>query len=415
MESKEKLLKRVKALRSPKRKADLYAEFLWEYMLHSPAEAAEISETALEMARKGGFESGVQQLLFIRGYCRLFMAYYDQAEEDFLEVLRYHRRQEDDLGEIRVLNALGVLSEGRGLPRTALIYFHSCLIKSREARYPEREYAAAANAGAVYAGMGVPEKALELLLPLRDLPEDEDFGEHRTVNYANVGKAYLHMGEWEKAESCFSRELDLCRERQDRLHELWTLISLAKVKRSRAQPDEAGAYLQEAEALVRPLGDRKTQVILPLEKGRLLEVRGETEEAMNTYRKALALAEEFGTADVERDICRRISQIAAAGGDYQRAFRLERQAGEIDRRLRDEDIRGQTENWAETPGEGFYQAEQDIAARIHSLPRPRFPQVSVIRHIGYRIASCLDMEKILSMVYENVNQLLDAAVLGIAL
>ncbi len=415
MVSKENLLKKVNRLSSPRQKAALYAEFLWEYMLENPAEAAEICGTALSLAREGADESGYYQILFIRGYCRLFMAYYQQAEEDFQESLRYHRRQEDALGEIRILNALGFLSENRGRPRTALIYFHRCLVMSREENYPEREYAAAANAGAVYAGMGFPEKALELLLPLRGVPAEDEFDEHRTVNSANLGEAYLHMEDWEKAEACFLRERDISRGRHDRLHEARSLLSLAQVARNRGKLGEAEEYLASAEELLEGLGDRKSRVHLRMEFGRILEARGKTEDAMAAYQKALGMAEEFGIEDVEPEICGRISEIAAAGGDYRQAYRMEKRAGETARRLAGEDARGQTESLAEAPGEGFHRLEQDLVSRVQSLPRPPYPQISVMRHIGYRIAACLDMEKILTLVYENLNQVIDAAVLGIAL
>jgi len=188
MINKKSLLQRIQSIRSPREKVDVYNPFLWEYLLENPGEALLLVQTAVDLAQENHYDDGYYQALMNRGYCYLYTGQFDHSWNDFNELLRYHRLQEDTLGEIRVLNALGLTAQKRGWFRTAGDCFRQSLIKSRQTGHSEREYVALANQADLFLHQGAPQEAFSLLDTLMSLLQEEELAGYRAVIKINMGR-----------------------------------------------------------------------------------------------------------------------------------------------------------------------------------------------------------------------------------
>jgi tetratricopeptide (TPR) repeat protein len=134
--------------------------------------------------------------------------------------------------------------------------------------------------------------------------EVREIGDRRTEGeiLGMMGATYSRLGDDEKALACFQRAVAIPHELGDARKEADELSGFAKVLMNLGRMDEAEHALSRAESLLRPDSDPLIRVKYLAARAVLEFHRGDLEAAHATLAEAGAVAEKYGSVEVNQII-----------------------------------------------------------------------------------------------------------------
>ena len=206
----------------------------------------------------------------------------------------------------------------------AIDYYLKCLQASRELKNTKGIAAAYGNLGNIYEKLEEYDKALEYQFKSLEIDSTEADEEGMATNYINIGVIYQIKGELEKAIDYQNKALAISEKNNDRhsisaIHENIGNVLLVQEKYA-----EAIEYFNISLQIDKETGDKVGEGISHNSIGRARVKLGLYEVALESQKKALALAEQVGNLNLQISVNQDLAVLYEKTKNLQQALIHER-------------------------------------------------------------------------------------------
>lgn len=346
------------------------------------SEAVELADDLLDSIIEKGLKEKVTIAYNICGIIQFDLLNYDKALELYMKGLSNLKDYPDQNTESMILNNIGDIYNHLEMLDDALDYFYMSLDLAKKGDYHSMIGICQLNIGDVHYKKGEFETALDQIRAAENHFSNEE--DYVGISYAHysIGKVYKTIGNKEKAKSELNLSIDIMR----RLHEKHTLIQayelMIEILIDEKQYNDALEYVEDAMKISMIIENKKGIGIIALHAAKIYEIQENLVEAIKYY-KMFAETRETYEKDIEEEHQKNIdAQINIEKAMHEKEIY----------RLRNVELRRKTDE-------------------IQKL----YEDMNTINTISQDITSTLEIRKILYVLYENINKLMDATVFGIFL
>lgn len=305
--------------------------------MQDPAESIELSEEAVNLARRHGHREGEVDAINNLGNARYFLAEYDLALERYEESLAIAEAIDYSLGIANSLNNLGIIYWIWGeYDQTTDYYLRSLEIRRRLG--DEQGIAKALNnLGSVSYAAKSFDTALEYYS--ESLEIYRRLGDQSLISSSlnNIGLVHFELGEDGTAEDYFSRGLSIAEAIGDPIQQAYSLTHLGMLAERRDDHSTALDHHSRALEVRLATGDRRGEAVCEHNIGVSLSNSGKLDESLIHLERALAIAEGINLKQIIRDTHLALSQVYADNGDFERAIEHHRSYDTINQELFNEE------------------------------------------------------------------------------
>lgn len=318
----------------------------------------------------------------ILGSIQFEMGNYDKALEYYMKGLSWSKKNRDFKNEANILNNIGDIYNKLEVLDEARNYFLLSLDMARSIDFTSLIGVVQLNLGDVQLKTGAFEDAVDQIhSAINHFMEIEDYIGIAHAHYS-LGKAYQSIKNYEKSKSELKLSIDILR----RLHEKSTLIHayelMIEILIDERQYFEALEYVEDAMDISRLISNKRELGDIALHAAKIYEIKENYGEALKYY-KLYAETRANYERDIEEEHQKNINaQINIEKATHEKEIY----------RLRNVELRKKTDE-------------------IQKL----YEDMNTINAISQDITATLEIEKILYVLYENINKMMDAAVFGIFL
>ncbi|MCH4889918.1 diguanylate cyclase [Acidaminobacter sp. JC074] len=346
------------------------------------SEAVKIADELLAMINKHGFDEKKTTAYNIIGTIQFEFINYDKALEAYMKGLANIKAYPDTDTEAMILNNIGDIYNHLEMLDEALNYFYMSLDLAKENEFHSLVGICQLNLAEVHFKKGEFETALDQIrLAINYFSTEEDYIGISHAHYS-IGKIYKTIGNYEEAKSELNLSITIMR----RLHEKHTLIQayelMIEILIDEKAYNDALEYVEDAMQISKILANKKGFGDIALHAANIYEIQENLVEAIKYY-KMFAETRETYEKDIEEEHQKNIdAQINIEKAMHEKEIY----------RLKNVELRKKTDE-------------------IQKL----YEDMNTINAISQDITSTLDIRKILYVLYENINKLMDATLFGIFL
>lgn len=407
---------------------DLYAQTVsnqeaWNLISSDPRKALKLCQDCVGTARSRGDQAGLVDALVNTGWAELSLAANGEALGLFNEALSLAREHRDFNGELRALDGLGTVYRRFSRYQTALELFLQALRLARDSQNRDKEIVATNALGEIYLDIGQPQQALEYFEQAQALTDKHTPRDLRASILANLGEVCLDLDRSQDSLEHLSHGLVLYKESANKTGEARTLTQIGQIYERIGELGIAEEYHQESLKICLRLGHKWGQLEAYLNLADLAFKRNlDPEKIQWFYEKVVALGADADSKLYSSKGYAGLTAFYQAHGEFEKALNCYRQQVQMEKLLSHESLT-QKITYINTQFEyEKSQAESEILRlRAEALERQSvelrqsFMTVSIISEIGKKITSALGLNQLLKGIYENVRELMDATIFGVAL
>jgi diguanylate cyclase (GGDEF)-like protein len=325
------------------------AEELYE---REPARGVTMAREAVNLARATGDSPGEAQALYCLGRNLFSISDYPAVFETQNDALALFRGAGDAHGEARVLNLLGITHRQLSDYGRALEMYEQALRGFRAAGDMKWQAKVISNIGNVEIQLGNHAAALELFeqaLELRrEVGDDEGAGfDLNNAAFGHIQKALQHRAagdamscqlEAESALKLLDRSLGIARQFGCKRLEAFCLQTMGEAYQAMSRPEVALGMADQFIALARESNDKWIEAYGLACIGELKAQLGQCDEGVELLKTAFTSFDLLGSRDECARVLRILSTAYEGVGNLTEALACLRKAGEIEQRLKSEDI-----------------------------------------------------------------------------
>ncbi len=394
----------------------------WAGMFDDFESALDRAREALTEAERIGYSEGIAYAQLNIGWCHTYLGANEEAFEAFERSLELYRTLNDPAGRSKALNGLGVLFHNMSRYERALDYYTQSLDEARRHGFRSREATTLNNIGEVCADLGNYKEALDYFLKAYDIVPEEKGSELRANILLNIGKSFTRLENFELAEEFVRKALELAEPESERLVIASSWDVLGRIARGLGNISLAEERFRKAIDLAEGTKSRREIIEALLDLGSLLVDRGILEEAQEILERAARTSEEIHAKALYFAAYERLAETHERKGDhkvaldyFRRFVRYEREILNEDttRKIKDVQIQYEVER-TQREAEIYRLRNIELKEKTESLEEMN-RQILTISEIGQRITSSLDMETVVSTLYESLHALMVTDLFAIAL
>jgi tetratricopeptide (TPR) repeat protein len=299
------------------------------------AAAIQQSGRAIELFRAGHDPAGEGNTLTVRGLAHLYAGSYSEALADFNPALQIARETKDASAEVTRLNNIGTVFYFEGDYGNAAARYEAAMRVVEEHRTEpwntSRRQLTVANIATVHQRLGQFDRALDAYGTLRRAANALPPSEEAQV-LANMGALYRRLGDPDKALETYRAAQGLYQSQAMRNGEIAVLnnIGIAQALDLRLYP-EALATFDKALAMAQESGDRPVEVHALLYRAETMYRMGRAAESGAGFVRAYGLATRIRAAEERWKSLYGLARNDAESGNHSAAVsRLEEAAGLIE-------------------------------------------------------------------------------------
>ena len=387
-----------------------------------PLHSLALSEEAFEMAMHDGNEKAVVKSLLHIGRSLWLTGELEKALEKLIDGLTRVRRINELEYEVEFLNALGNVNVYLKIYDRALEYYGQALNLATAIKYDKLIAGLLNNIGEIHYRLH------DYLISLKYYEDSLSKFERQketasiTVPLINLGAVYLALENYDEAEKYLRRSLQISEEKKDGLREVGCLHFLGRLAYKRGNLKEAIDFFEKCLRVNREVGDVFLEVELYIDYYYVERDSQELEKGISYLYKSLELAERIK----EKDYLIQISSLLASSyeilGDVDKTIlyfkKYHDQTKEVTSLEQESKLRGiaiqlKAEE-SQRKNKAFEILTEQLERKTQELSRS-YSQMKIISEIGQSITSTLNVKKVFRRIYESINSLMDATVLGIGI
>ncbi len=394
----------------------------WDGMFEDFESALALARTALAESDRIGYSEGIAYAQLNIGWCHCYLGGNEEAQAAFERSLELYRTLDDPVGRSKALNGLGVLYHNMSRYERALDFYTQSLDEARRHGFRNREATTLNNIGEVCADLGNYKEALDYFLKAYDIVPEEKGSELRAGILLNIGKSFVRLENFELAEEFVRKALDLAEPDSERIIIASSWDVLGRIARGTGNTAAAEERFRKAIGLAEGIKSRREIIEAQLDLGSLLIDRDKLEEAQEVLERAAGTSEEIHAKALYYAAYELLAETHERRGDhrvaldyFRRFVRYEREILNEDttRKIKDVQIQYEVER-TQREAEIYRLRNIELKEKTESLEEMT-RQILTISEIGQRITSSLDMETVVSTLYESLHALMVTDLFGIAL
>lgn len=395
----------------------------------TPGKAFELSLKAYSLSKKINYEKGIIQSLIQIGSCLWLLGEFEKAIPYLIEGEEISKSVGNKECEVHFSTILGNIYFDLDNYDKALEYYMTGLKIAKKIEYSKMKSALLNNIGEIYKELEGYDTALKYYLEslmIREIIGDE-YG--RGTPLLNIGEVYYWLRDFENAKRYLEESLEIFKQYDDRMGEAYTIHLLAKIYYELDKKDLSLSYYYKSLAILRETGSVYNEIEIILDLQDIFVEKKDFNNAIKYLRRALILAEERKINSIIAKVCSKLANIYEMMKDYKMALyyykkfhdkEKENNNIELKQKLKNVAIQLKMEQ-AQREKEIYRQKNKELKVKNNELKQKTaeleelYNNIKIISKIGQSITSTLDLEKVLSTVYENINLLMDAAFFGVGL
>ncbi|MFN7251441.1 MAG: tetratricopeptide repeat protein [Anaerobacillus sp.] len=387
-----------------------------------PLHALALSEEAFEMAMADNDEKGIVKSLLHIGRSLWLTGNLEKALERLIDGLSRVRKLNELEYEVEFLNALGNVNLYLKIYDRALEYYGQALNLAKVIKYNKLIAGLLNNIGEIHyrlhdysIALGYYEESLKKF-------EEQDEEAPKTVPLINLGAVYLALENFAESEKYLRKCLKISQTEKDAIGESGSLHFLGKLAYKIGDKDAAIGFYEKCLLVNREVGDVFSEVELYIDYYYVAKDNNEIEKGIAYLKRSLELAEKIKAKDFICQICSLLASSYELKGDVEKTIfyykKFHDQTNEVtgfeqESKLRGIAIQIKAEE-TQRKNKAFEILTEELERKTQELSRS-YSQMKVISEIGQSITATLSLKKVFRRIYENVNNLMDATVLGIGI
>ena len=350
--------------------------------------ALSLSHQAMELFIDLGDKSGESQSLVSIGAIYYYMGDYDKGLDYFLRGLHQGKNIGNKESMAYAYNGAGYIYSMQGNNKKGLNFLQKALKLSKEIRNLSLQCSILESIATLYLNDERIDKAHETFIECQKL--SKQINNKRNLGYAlfGIGEILLTQNKLEKAKQFFLKSLSTYRDFGYKVGEAQALLYLGKVYLQQ-ESEESKQYLMESLNVAEEIKAKASIYMVHEALAEFYERKGDNRSFVKHYKLYHKYKSEVYKE--EQELKNKYQNIQF----------------EMDRLQKEAEINRLTNVVMKEKNAELERKKQELEESYESI--------SVLSKIGRDITSTLDLETILNTVYENVNQLMDAAVFGIGI
>lgn len=387
-----------------------------------PSHSLALSEEAYKMALAENDQKGIVKSLLHIGRSLWLTGDLENALEKLLEGLDRTRDINENEYEVDILNALGNVNLYLKIYDRALNYYSEALNLAYAIKYDKLIAGLLNNIGEIYYRLHDYRMSLKYYIDSLEMFQKEKEIYPQAIPLINIGAAHLGLGEFDQAEKYIFKSLAVSKSEKDKIREELSYHLLGRLAHKNGRIEEARQYYNKFLTLNREVQDVFLEVEAYVDFYFLEKDAGQIDVAIDLLKKGLKLAEKIKAKDFIVEFCSLLAKSYEQIGDsvqtvkyYKKFHDFTKDANNVNKesKLRSIAIQLKAEE-VKRKNKAFQILNEQLEQKTNELSRS-YSQMKVISEIGQSITSTLDLEKVFRIIYESVNRLLDASVLGIGM
>lgn len=250
--------------------------------------------------------------------------------------------------------------------------------------------------GVLYGEQEKMDQSLEYAQKAAELFKNNDNRNDYIHALNNIGDCYFHLKEHQKGLDALIIAYELSIEEGLNLKTATVLITPGEIHQAMGEYQKALKNLFSGLRISRQKNSSWHEIHFLMQIGSVFLKKKKYKKAQKYLNNALLLAEENDMKKVCLDIQRLIWTLYKNKGDYKNAFNTLMKYSELEK------------------ANFNLESEKKVRNIEADSLRDANKRINIISKIGQKITSILDMKSVLDLIYESVNNLMDAYVLGIA-
>lgn len=394
----------------------------------TPLKTIELSDRALELSQELHYARGIAKSLLNIGKASYAVGNFEKAISCLMDVLQIAEDENFNKYEADTLNALGNVNLDLTNYSVALEYYMKSLEIMRQGGFERGESSVLNNIGEIYKELKNYQEALKYYyqsLEICNLISDENV---KCVLLQNIGEVYYYLNDYDLAKEYTEKSLNMSCKIKDKMVEAACQHLLGKIARNQGDTEKALNLFLKSLDISKAVGEVNFIISKMIDIHKLLEQKGNNDEAIEYLQNALVLAQDVNSKDIIKiysylaQIHEKIGQLDKALNYYKRFHDSERNSSndDISHKLKNITLQFKIEQ-SHQEKEIYRLRNVELKEKTQALEKKTaelmesYHNMKTVSEIGQSITSTLDFEKILDLVYESVNSLMPADVFGIAL
>lgn len=364
----------------------------------------------------------VKDALYIEIRALWLMSRFDEAVERAKTLVEMSQEDKDASYRARALNVIGNVYYDLSNVEKALEFYRQGLNFAMQAKDKRTEAAILNNIGEIYLSLEVYDEAQSYYAQSMNITKD--LNEHTLYGLAklNFGESCFKQGNYDDAFEYANIALKYFTEQEDFVSLSYAYFVLAKIHRAEGREQKAKEDLQRSIDIMRRLQDHFNLNQAYIEMIQILIEEKALEEALEYVEDGIDISERLNSPKELAEIALLAAKIHEERLEYQDSLkyhkiyvkaRLDYEKQKGDELLNN--VNAQIKiNRAEHEKEIYRLKNVELRKKTDEIQK-LYNDMKIINNIGQDITSTLDIKKVLYLLYENINKLMDATAFGIIL
>lgn len=390
---------------------------VWQSGTNDPPAGLKKAKNALELSIENDYPEGLADSFLNIGRCQVFISELDVAQANLNKALDIYREQSgerSEIGELRTLNALGVVSFELEEYENALNYYFMALTEAELNRNDEVRILALNNIGEIHRLLNNKEEALGYFHQAYQFAEDLKIARNIGTTSINLGELYLLLEDLTEAEGYFKSALIIAGEHNYQQMKADALLGLGKILLQN-RDQHAETKISEAGEIFSKIGDRISNNACRFQLGLLELQRKNYDEAERIISSVCTAADELKHSDLQSRCFLGLSEIYKHKNKYKEALENYEKYTDLVSSLGNESLKNRLKKITI-----LYETEQTVTEkevyRMQSLNLEKSnKEIEFINKIGQQITATLELDEIIYNTFTRIAEIIDISSFGVAL
>ena len=387
----------------------------YDVVFNDPDLGINLSREAFDKSVSQKYNRGIAESKLQEGWCLLIKSSYEESlialEESLNEFINIH----DYDGEMKALNAFGVLYSNISNYETAMDYYTRVLELNIKTNNDERRVAAYINIGTLYAELGKQEESLNFYNQAIIILKKTNNQEQLCVCMINIGDIYENRGNFDDALIKYREGLSIAESINNKIYVCNSLTSLGKTYQNIGKYHKAEDSHLQSRKIAEVLGDKLSKTECLTNLGTLYLAKDDADRSIKYHTEALELSKGINSKYYESKNYLSISNCYESKNMPQDALSNFRKYHNLKIELQNEEIDIKLKNINTQNKIEAAKREAKVQRNKNKELQEAFDRVSILNKVGQDITSSLDLETVMTTIYENISTFISTDLFGIAL
>lgn len=301
-------------------KVEAYLSLSWELKSTHPQNALAFADTALHLAVKIDYKSGISQAFNNKGVLYWQMNDFDNATDCLFKAYHLYSAQDDQSGVAKCLSNLGLIFTDRGQYAKAMEYY---MMANEIYETQDNGSGLAAvlnNIGMVCQHQGDYEKAIEYHHKSLALKRQLGDTKGMAYSYNNLGLAHQALGDYKAANSFFELALVIRKQLPDDRERAGTLGNIGYTYLLKGNHQMALEYLEQAISIFQSIDDHGGLARMYSYLGLVRHLEGRYDAALSLFERSMVYARNLGLPRIISENYFNMAKVMATRGDFGSAY-----------------------------------------------------------------------------------------------